>query len=102
MNFCKASLIPDRPHIQKCNVCLPCVKHALNVQQMYVIERTLNAWIEHHTFNVYFLPLPLYMRFEKHAFNAWYEKHAFYHPLDSIMLTYYNPSIKTVFKDTYV
>ena len=34
------------------------------------------------------------MHFEKHAFNAWYEKHAFYHPLSSLMLTYYNPCIK--------
>ena len=28
----------------------------------------------------------LYIRFEKHVFNAWYEKHAFYHPLKSICL----------------
>ena len=25
------------------------------------------------------------MRFEKHAFIAWYEKHAFYHPLKSLI-----------------
>ena len=37
------------------------------------------------------------MRFEKHAFNAWVEKPAFYHPLKSLMLTYYNPCIKIVF-----
>ena len=30
------------------------------------------------------------MRFEKHMFNAWYEKHAFYHPLKSLIITYYN------------
>ena len=30
-------------------------------------------------------------------FNAWYEKHAFYHPLKSLMLTYYNPYIKIGF-----
>ena len=37
------------------------------------------------------------MRFEKHAFNAWYEKHAFYHPLKSLMLTYNNQCIKQFF-----
>ena len=37
------------------------------------------------------------MRFEKHAFNAWVDKPAFYHPLKSLMLTYYNPCIKIVF-----
>ena len=42
------------------------------------------------------------MRFEKHVFNAWYEKHAFYHPLESLMLTYYIPCIKIVFLETYV
>ena len=42
------------------------------------------------------------MRYEKHAFNAWVEKHAFYHPLKSLMLTYYNPSIKIVFLQTNV
>ena len=45
----------------------------------------LNAWIEHHTFNVFFNHA-VYMRFKLHAFNAWYEKHAFYNPLKSIML----------------
>ena len=39
---------------------------------------------------------------EKHAFNAWYEKHAFYNPLKSLMLTYYNRCIKIVFLETYV
>ena len=43
----------------------------------------------------------LHMRFEKHAFNAWYEEHAFYHPLKSLMITYYNPCIKIVFLETY-
>ena len=42
------------------------------------------------------------MRFEKHALNAWVEKHAFYHPLKSLMLTYYNECIKIVFLETYV
>ena len=37
------------------------------------------------------------MRFEKHVFNAWVEKPAFYHPLKSLMLTYNNPCIKIVF-----
>ena len=37
------------------------------------------------------------MHFEKHAFNAWVEKPAFYHPLKSLMLTHYNPCIKIVF-----
>ena len=41
--------------------------------------------------------LTLYMRFEKHAFNTWYEKHEFYHPMKSLMLTYYIPCIKIVF-----
>ena len=39
----------------------------------------------------------LYMRFEKYALNAWYEKRAFYHPLKSLMLTNYNPRIEIVF-----
>ena len=69
--------------------------------QTYTAKRSLNAWIEHHTLNVFFYHT-LYMRFEKHAFNAWAEKHAFYHPLKSVMLTYYNPSIKIVFLQTYV
>ena len=34
------------------------------------------------------------MRFEKYALNAWYENHAFYHSLKSLMLTYYNHCIK--------
>ena len=66
------------------------------MRKTYVIKRTLNAWIEHHTFNRCFYHT-IYMRFEKHAFNAWYEKHAFYHPLRSLMLAYYNPCIKIVF-----
>ena len=37
------------------------------------------------------------MRFEKHVFNAWVEKPAFYHPLKNFMLTYYDPCIKIVF-----
>ena len=44
----------------------------------------------------------LYMRFENHVFNAWYEKHVFYHPLESLMLTYYNPCIKKVFLKMFV
>ena len=32
----------------------------------------------------------LYICFEKDTFNTWYEKHAFYHPLKSLMFTYYN------------
>ena len=44
----------------------------------------------------------LYMRFEKHAFNAWVEKLSFYNPLKSLMLTYYNPCIKLVFLETHV
>ena len=44
----------------------------------------------------------LYIHFEKHAFNAWYEEHAFYHPLKSLMLTYYNPYIKIVSLETYI
>ena len=41
----------------------------------------------------------MYMRFERHAFNAWVEKPSciFYHPLKSLMLTYYNLFIKIVF-----
>ena len=65
------------------------------------VKRMLNAWIEHHTFNVCFYHT-LYMRFEKHALNTWYEKYAFYHPLKSLMLTNYNPCIKIVFLETYV
>ena len=42
------------------------------------------------------------MRFEKHAFNSWYEKQAFYHPLKSLMITYYNTCFKIVFLETYV
>ena len=38
------------------------------------------------------------MRFEKHTFNAWYEKHAFFHALKSLMLTYYNPYITHALK----
>ena len=37
------------------------------------------------------------MHFEKFTFNAWCERHAFYHSLKSLMLTYYNPCIKIVF-----
>ena len=59
------------------------------MRERYVIKRTLNAWIEH-------------MRFVKHALNTWVEKPAFYHPLKSLMLTYYNPCIKIVFLETYV
>ena len=65
---------------------------------MYVMKRTLNACIEHHTFDVCFYHT-LYMRFEKHAFNTGVEKPAFYHPLKSLMLTCYNPCIKIVFLD---
>ena len=39
-------------HSKKCNIRLPYVKHALNVRYKHM----LNAWIEHHTFNVCFLP----------------------------------------------
>ena len=50
------------------------------------LECTLNTWIERHTFNVcFFLPCVIHA-FEKHAFNAWVEKPAFYHPLKSLML----------------
>ena len=45
-------------HSNISNVCLPYVKHAFNV-----IKRTLNAWSEHHTFNVCFYHTS-YMRFE--------------------------------------
>ena len=72
------------------SVCLACQRNDpwkeltfLNTQQN--VKRTLNAWIEHHTFTYVFLHT-LHMRFEKHAFNAWYEKHAFYHPLKSLWL----------------
>ena len=37
------------------------------------------------------------MRFEKHAFNAWYEKHAFYNPLKSPMLTYFTHALRYFF-----
>ena len=42
------------------------------------------------------------MCFEKHVLNTWYEKHAFYHPLKSLILTYNTPCIKIVFLETYV
>ena len=71
------------------------VQRTFTVRKTYV-KRTLNAWIKHHTFNVCFYHT-LYMRFEKSAFNACYEKHAIYHPLKSIMLSYYIPCIKIVF-----
>ena len=44
------------------------LKRALNVH-VRVIKRSLNAWIEHHSFNVCFYHT-LYMRMEKHAFNV--------------------------------
>ena len=69
---------------------------------MYIHSKMCNIrWIEHHTFKVYFFH-KLNMRFEKHTFNAWVEKHAFYHPLKRLMLTYYNPCIEIVFLETYV
>ena len=37
----------------------------------------------------------------KLTFNAWFEKHAFYHPLNSLMLAYYNPCIEIVFLETF-
>ena len=37
------------------NVLLPYVKHTLNVRYK-TYKCTLNAWIEHHTFNICFLP----------------------------------------------
>ena len=46
---------------------------------------------------VFYCNHTLYMCFDKHAFNAWYEKLAFYHPLKSLMLTYYNPYYRNVF-----
>ena len=81
-----------------CNVRLQYVKHALNVRYKTYVKRMDRAqlrltYIFYHT---------LYMRFEKHALNAWYEKHAFYHPLKSRMLTYYILCIKIVFLETYV
>ena len=43
------------------------------------------------------------MRLEKHELNTWYGKHAFYHPLKSLMLKHNNPCIKIVFfLETYV
>ena len=34
------------------------------------------------------------MCFERRTFNAWNEKHSFYHPSKSLILTHYNPYIK--------
>ena len=51
----------------------------MRMRQTYFLKRMLNAWIEHYTFNVFFYQM-IYMRFEKHAFNSWCEKDAFYHP----------------------
>ena len=36
------------------------------------------------------------MRLKKHAFNALYEKRAFYQPLKSFVVTHYNPCIEIV------
>ena len=44
-----------------------------------------------------FLPYVIHAFWQKHAFNAWVEKPAFYHPFKSLMLVYYNPCIKIVF-----
>ena len=74
------SLLPTI-HSKKCNVHLPYVKHTLNVLYELYVKRMYRA----PCFNVCFYNT-LYMRFEKHAFNAWYEKHAFYHPLKSLSL----------------
>ena len=83
---------------KKCNVRLPYVKHALNVSYKTYVQTQGSSTIR--------LPFvfyrTLYMRFEKHAFNAWVEKPTFYHPLKSLMLTYYNPCIKIDFLETYV
>ena len=85
-------------HGKMCNVRLLCVKHALNVCYKTYVKRMDRAQYVcyvcfYHT---------LYMRFEKHALNAWYEKHAFYHPLKSLMLTYYILCNKIVFLKTHV
>ena len=84
-------------HSKKCNIRLPYVKHALNVRY----KRYVKLWIEHHTFNVFFT-IRYTCVLKKHALNARVEKHAFYHPLKSLMLTYYNQCIKILFLETYV
>ena len=55
----------------------------------YLKYKDLATYVLHYMF--YHV---LYMRFEKRAFNAWYEKHALHHPLKSLIITNYNPCIK--------
>ena len=76
-----------------CNILLPYVKHALNVRYKIYVKRM--DWAPYVL--CMFFYHTLYMRFEKHAFHAWCEKHALYISLKSLMLTYYNPCIKIVF-----
>ena len=79
-------------HSKMCNVRLSYVKHALNTRYDTYVKR-MNR-VPRLTF--VFLPYVIHA-FGKYAFKAWYEKHAFNHPLKSLMLTYYSPCIKIVF-----
>ena len=71
-----------------------CIYHLLlNVLYTHTFRTIRLTYVFYHM---------LYLRFEKHALNAWYEKHAFYQSLKSLMLTFYNPCIKIVFLKMYV
>ena len=79
-------------HSKKCNICLTYVKHALNVRYKTYVKRINRVT----SVKCMFLYHTLYMCFEKRTFNAWNEKHSFYHPSISLILTHYNPYIKLV------